>query len=251
MDKQPKRGHFSRSRTLNDFEQKFKRGIVEKIIKKAMSLENKVRVLEIGCGEGRALMQIKKLFPDIDLYGINKKPWPAMKGQESLIKTAEYHGIFSKKDIGGIFLPEISFENAERLNFPCDYFDLIISQFTVPYIERKDLFMEEAWRTLKKGGSALLHMDITDDNYPDFMRINTPRFVIYKENKRVSFRKFMAKKGIQCSEKCGITTIEIKKDSGRRLSLGLEPDTVSSFDLNGIRTGRHQGCWGYRSVYRT
>lgn len=250
MGWQPERGHHTRSRSLSDFEQKFKQGIVEKTIKEAKKLEDKVRVLEIGCGEGRVLMELRKLFPDIDLYGINKEPWPAMRGQESLIKTAEHYNIFSKREIGGIFLPEISFENAEKINFPCDYFDLIISHFAVPYIERKDRFLEEAWRTLKKGGSALIHMDIRNCDYPDFMKMNTPRFVIYKENKRLSFRKFMAEKGIHCSENYGITTIEIKKHSSRILNLGLEPDTVSSFDLSEIKKEHHGGLWGYRSVYK-
>jgi len=78
MAKGPKRGHFSRSRSLEDFSRKFGKDILQKLIQKALS-KDKVRVLEIGCGEGRVLMELKKLFPNIELHGINKSPWSAMK----------------------------------------------------------------------------------------------------------------------------------------------------------------------------
>ncbi|MEK7788748.1 MAG: hypothetical protein AAB283_02415 [Planctomycetota bacterium] len=57
MDKLP-RGHHTRSRSLEDFENKFKQGVVTKAIEKAKKLEDTVRVLEIGCGEGRVLMEL-------------------------------------------------------------------------------------------------------------------------------------------------------------------------------------------------
>ncbi|MFH1065002.1 MAG: class I SAM-dependent methyltransferase [Nanoarchaeota archaeon] len=255
MGWQPERGHHTRSRSLGDLEKRFGPCIVRKTISKAKKLEDKVRVLEIGCGEGRVLMELRKLFPDIELYGINKEPWPAMKGTESLRKTAEHYNIFSKNELGGIFLPEISFENAEKLNFPCNYFDLIISQFAVPYIERKDIFLEEAWRTLKKGGSALIHIDTYDKTYPDFMQCKTPRFIIHKNNKEYQLKKFMgdiAKTGydLNCKSVKGETTITMNKNHQENLILHLGFDELSSFELSLLNEKNPRVFWGYRSVYR-
>ena len=82
-----------------------------------------------------------------------------MQGSQSLKKTALYYKIFSPTEIENISLPKIQFYDAKELRFQDNYFDAIISQFAIPYIDRKDILIEESWRTLKKGGSAFLHID--------------------------------------------------------------------------------------------
>ena len=59
-----KRGHFSRSRSLADFNQRFYPNFLENNIDLALKRNNKVRVLEVGCGEGRVLMELRKLYPN-------------------------------------------------------------------------------------------------------------------------------------------------------------------------------------------
>ena len=253
MDKLP-RGHHTRSKSLEDFENKFKQGVVTKAIEKAKKLEDTVRVLEIGCGEGRVLMELRKLFPDIELYGINKEPWPAMQGSQSLKKTALYYKIFSPTEIENISLPKIQFYDAKELRFQDNYFDAIISQFAIPYIDRKDILIEESWRTLKKGGSAFLHIDTRQDNYPDFMQCKTPRFIIYNGSKEYQLKKFIqgiAKAGcnIRCKNAKGETTIVMDKNR-ESLILGLQFDELSSFDLSLLNEKEPRVFWGYRSVYR-
>lgn len=141
----PNRGHFSRSRSLDDFNKKFSKDIVQKLIRKALFKGEQVRVLEIGCGEGRVLMGLRKLFPTIELHGINRKPWAAMKGSSSLKRTATYYDIFTSSELKEVSLPKIYFYDAQELKFPDNYFDLIISQVSIQYVARKDLLLEEVW----------------------------------------------------------------------------------------------------------
>lgn len=264
MKRGPKRGYFSRSRSLNDFNKKFSPNIVQKLIKKALTKEKTVRVLEIGCGEGRVLMDLRRRFPTIELHGINKNPWAAMKGSISLKKTAAYYNIFSKTELKSISLPKIHFYDAKVLKFPDNYFDLVISQVSIQYVQRKDLLLEEVWRTLKLGGKALLNIDARVGKIPDFLDFETPRFIIYRNHKVYPIRaliKTLNEKGydLTYSHSSEVDDKKVKKrinlvitkNTLKRLKLNLKFDRLSSFDLNVLNEEKDN--WskfnGYRSVY--
>ncbi|MBI2666679.1 methyltransferase domain-containing protein [Candidatus Woesearchaeota archaeon] len=261
----PKRGHFSRSRSLVDFNKKFGKYIVQKTIQKALSQQKNVRVLEIGCGEGRVLMELRKLFPDIELHGINRKPWAAMQGQRSLPKTARHYGIFTPSELKKISLPQIHFYDAQELKFPKNYFDLVISQVSIQYVARKDLLLQEVWRTLKLGGKALLNIDARAGEIPDFLDFATPRFIIYKKSKIYPVKKLiqkLRKDGFDLRYASSTEKEEekvkqrvhvlITKNSAKPLKLGLHFDDLSSFNLNVLNEEKNNWSvfWGYRSVYR-
>lgn len=253
----PKRGHFSRSRSLEKMEEKFGKGVIVKAIENVLKLEDKVRILEVGCGEGRVLMELRKLFPQIELHGINKNPWPAMKGSESLRKTALFYKIFTHTELKGIELPQIHFYDAKKLEFKDNYFDLIISQVAIPYVARKDRLLEEVWRTLKKGGSAFLHFDSREEDYPDFMQHDSPRFIIYQNGREYPLKKVIAdirKRGhdINYIKTDSKITILMEKNTSKKFKMGLEFDALSSFNLNTLNEENKNWhvYWGYRSVYR-
>src|SRR3990167_1710614 len=148
MSRGPKRGHFSRTRDLAAFNKKFSPNILEKTIKSRLKINSNVKALEIGCGEGRVLMELAKLFPDIELHGINKKPWAVMRGTSSLKITGTHYKIFTTSEVKKIKLPTIHFANAKKLDFKDNYFDLIYSQVAIQYVDRKDQLIEEVWRVL-------------------------------------------------------------------------------------------------------
>lgn len=260
----PKRGHFSRSRNLGDFNKKFSKDIVQKLIRKALSKGERVRVLEIGCGEGRVLMGLRKLFPTIELHGINRKPWAAMKGSSSLKRTATYYGIFTSSKLKEASLPKIYFYDAQELKFPDNYFDLIISQVSIQYVARKDLLLEEVWRTLKLGGKALLNIDGRVGRIPDFLDFETPRFIIYKGEKAYPVKKLVGdlkRKGyaitysssteMENNEEKKRVNLIIAKNTPKNLKLNLQFDDISSFNLNIINEEKDRWpiFYGYRSVY--
>lgn len=262
----PKRGHFSRSRSLSDINRKFGNTLIEKAIKNAISKNRVVRVLEIGCGEGRVLMELRKKFPDVELHGINKRPWSAMEGQESLKETATYYNIFKPSEIKKIKLPKIYFYDAKKLNFKDNYFDVVISQVSIQYVDRKDLLLEEVWRVLKKDGNAFLNIDGKFGNLPDFLNLETPRFVIYKNHKifpvkdlinqvkRKGFdiRYTLTKENENNLLKTRVNII-ICKNKQTKLKFNLKFDKVSSFDLNLLRdpnTDKDNIYWGFRSVFK-
>lgn len=264
MFRNPKRGHFSRSRSLEDFNKKFGENIVENTINEAIIKEKNVRILEIGCGEGRVLMQIRKLFPDIEIYGINRKPWIAMKGSKSLKRTAIFYKIFNRNEIKNVNLPEIHFYNAKKLHFKENYFDLVISQVSIQYVDRKDLLIEEVWRVLKKDGIAFLNVDVHQNNLPDFLNYKTPRFIIYKNKKIYPLKELinsLRRKGYNIRYKECIDKKEnaikrinliLKKNKTLKLKLDLKFDEVSSFNINVINEEKDNWpiYWGYRSVYK-
>lgn len=250
---------------MEDFNKKFSKNRVQKTIRKALSKSKPVRVLEIGCGEGRVLMDLRKLFPTIELYGINRKPWPAMKGPSSLKRTATYYKILTPSELKKTSLPKIYFYDAKELRFPDNYFDLIISQVSIQYVARKDLLLEEVWRTLKIGGKAFLNIDGRVGKIPDFLDFETPRFIIYNQRKIYPVKRLVGdlKKGgytITYSssterenneEKKRINLI-FTKNTPQRLKLNLQFDDVSSFNLNIINEEKDKWSvfYGYRSVYR-
>lgn len=209
------------------------------------------------------LMQLRKLYPNIELHGINKRPWPAMKGQESLKRTATLYKIFTKQELKKVNLPRIHFYKARKLNFRSNYFDLIYSQVAMHYIDRKDILIEDIWRVLRKGGKALLHFDTVDKTYADFLQFETPRFIMRKKGKIYPIKELVRdirKKGYDISikkssaKKEGImkhsTYLIISKNKNTPLKLNLRFDPVSSFELS-ILNKDDKDCtfWGYRSVY--
>jgi ubiquinone/menaquinone biosynthesis C-methylase UbiE len=260
----PLRGHFSRSRSLADFNRKFGKDAVQKEISKALRSQKIVRVLEIGCGEGRVLMELRKLYPQIELHGINKSPWAAMKGSQSLKRTATFYDILTNNELKNARLPKIYFCNAEKLRFKDCFFDLVISQVSIQYVKRKDILLSEIWRVLKKNGVALLNIDSYQEPIPDFLMHETPRFTIFKDgkdypagrlfqvlaNKGYDIRYFISTEKEKDVKKTRYNVI-FRKNKDSPLKLNLKFDDVSSFDLRNINEEKDNWSiyWGYRSVY--
>jgi SAM-dependent methyltransferase len=235
--------------------------LIETTIEDLLARRRHVRVLEIGAGEGRVLMQLHRDFPSVEFHGINRRRWVAMSGNASLKETAARYNIFEKETLGRSIFPEMHFYDASKLRFPDGYFDLIISQVSIHYVERKDMLLEEAWRVLRMNGRAFLHLDTWSESSPDYMPPITPRFLIYSGSRRVSaatWLKRIAKSGmkIRCvgksTEGSCSTSVFIEKNTRRRLRLRLTYDWSSSFHLERLVEDAKstEWLWGFRSVFR-
>lgn len=159
-----------RSHSLEDFNKKiipFKlQDIIQEVYEKNRLAGEKTRVMEIGAGNGRVIMELKKLFPDVEFYAINKEKTHTFYRRESFILTALKFEIFTKTDIEGIDLPYLVFQDLDfgaRIPYAADKFDIIYSQGVVPLIKYKFEFFNEVMRVLKPGGIAF-HSDVSGIN---------------------------------------------------------------------------------------
>lgn len=159
-----------RSHSLEDFNKKIVpftlQDIIQEVYEKNRLAGEKTRVMEIGAGNGRVLMELKKLFPDVEFYAINKEKTHTFYRRESFILTALKFEIFTKTDIEGIDLPYLVFQDLDfgaRIPYDENKFDIVYSQGVVPLIKYKFEFFNEVMRVLKPGGMAL-HSDVSGIN---------------------------------------------------------------------------------------
>jgi len=254
------RGHFSTNRGLDSFARLFGPRAITSAIEQRQHAGPPVRVLEIGCGEGRALLELRKLFPDAELHGVNKDPWRVMRGTKSLQKTAKFHGLFTDAELRRIALPKIHFCDARALPFEDAVFDLVISQTALHYVDRKDTALEEVWRVLAPGGEAFLHIDSWRPELPDFLDHATPRLTIYRQHQRVPFQDHIARFAsagydlrLETNGQRSISvSLLMRRNISEALRLGLTFDEMASFDMNPLNKERPRWdvYWGYRSVFR-
>ena len=211
---------WSRKRGIKEAKERI--GDIVKDIKGLLKEKKKVRVLEVGCGYGRALLELKKSFKDrIEIHGINKEKRWNLK----LIKRYALHQkVFTKKDINQN-LPKIYIADAgQKLKFPNNYFDYIYSQACIQYIADKALFMEEINRILKKDGLARLDMQPRNMEFPVEVQ---HLFEIWDNSKRVDFIKYVRQfKNIKVihTQKRSIGVITMRKAKNFKMNLKFIKD---------------------------
>lgn len=159
-----------RSHSLEDFNKKIApyklQDIIQETYERNRLAGEKTRVMEIGAGNGRVLMELKKLFPEVEFYGINKEKTHTFYRRESYILTALKFEIFTKFDIEQIDLPYIVFQDLDfgaRIPYDQNKFDVIYSQATIPHIKYKFELFNEVMRVLRPGGISF-HTDVTGLN---------------------------------------------------------------------------------------
>jgi len=244
-------------------EKRFGNNLIKKFIKSRINNQKTVRILEIGFGEGKCLLDLNHLFKNkIELHGISEKKTLSMSNQRDFIKNAKKFRIPISRP-----LPRPHFYDiGEGIKFKRNFFDIVLSQAAFHYIGNKAKLIEEIWRVLKPRGRAFIHFDIKfEENYPDFMKTNpeTPRFIIYKKNKVIKFsqyiKKYNKKYNIRLTKAKNNPdqyNLLINKNRISPLNLKLEYDGNSTIYLTKLKgTDRYKkdssAWWGTRSVFNT
>jgi SAM-dependent methyltransferase len=253
-----RRGDPGWSRSLAQLNAKFPGWTVQGLLAAAPA---DATVLEIGVGEGRALMEIRRAFPEVELFAVNRHPDSLLWGPASFAECAVHYGVFPPAGIDRVKLPVVDFYDAQQLRFEDATFDLVVSQMAIPYIVRKDWLLREVWRVLRPGGYALLHVDTRMHRTADFMAGDTPRWVLRGERGPVPLRAVVAglvvagvdAHYLETPEHGTLTHVSlVLHRTGAPLRLGWDYDDIGSFDLNllNLERPRWNHYWGYRSAYR-
>ncbi len=139
---------------------------IQEIFEKNRLAGEKTRVMEIGTGNGRVLMELKKIFPEVEFYGINKEKTLTFYRRESYILTGLKFGIFQKDEIEGIELPYMIFHDLDfgkQIPYDENKFDLVFSQNTLSHIKYKFELLNSVMKILKPGGLSF-HTDMNGVN---------------------------------------------------------------------------------------
>ena len=160
----------SRSHTLSELNAKITpyhlEDLISEIYEKNKLAGEKTRVMEIGFGNGRVLMELKKLFPEVEFYGINKEKTHTFYRRESFILTALKFNLMNKDEAHDMILPYVVFEDLDygkKIPYAENKFDLIYSQGTVPFIRYTFELFTDILRVLKLDGISV-HTDVTGVN---------------------------------------------------------------------------------------
>jgi ubiquinone/menaquinone biosynthesis C-methylase UbiE len=102
------------------------------------------RVLDIGCGTGSLVVLIKRLYPDVDVVGLDPDPKALARGR----RKAEHAGVSIRFDRGF----------SDDLPYPEASFDRVFSSFMFHHLQpdEKEETLREVRRILKPGG--VLHL---------------------------------------------------------------------------------------------
>lgn len=233
-----------RSHSLSDLDQKlvpFKiEDIIQEIYEKNRLAGEKTRVMEIGAGNGRVIMELKKLFPDIEFYAINREKTHTFYRRESFIMTALKFEIFSKTDIEAVDLPYLVFQDLDfgnRIPYDANKFDLVYSQGVIPQIKYKFELFNEIMRVLKPGGISY-HTDISGIN------IYAKGLVLDLRDALAEFRR----RGIDITTLEDRDTIRFRKNIDNTL-FPLEPHQAIPADTINLSQELRRPEMGYNITY--
>ncbi|MEO8362049.1 MAG: class I SAM-dependent methyltransferase [Vicinamibacteria bacterium] len=219
------------------------------------SRQTRVRILEVGCGEGRLLLDLLARFSDgVELHGINAPSWPVISSLHDLAETNRRYGVMPGKMLSSArYPPRIHLADAQNLSaFKARQFDLVVSQMAIPHIGRKDRALEESDRLLARGGTFIHELDQLDAAILERADVDLPRFKILKRGLRQSTVDFLEQRGLTLlnGRRPGKPTSVVAtydKDA-KALRLGLSFSRDESVVLKELP--QRNGLWGVRSVYR-
>jgi SAM-dependent methyltransferase len=102
----------------------------------------KARVLDIGCGPGDTTRQIKSLFPDADVVGVDRNP--AFVDHARMRTPPAYSGL------------SFGVGDASELSFAAGSFDLVFCRFVLMHLADPSRAVAEFARVLRPGGKVIV-----------------------------------------------------------------------------------------------
>lgn len=230
--------NYGRSRGLKETKNII--GDLKKEVDGLLRKKKEIKVLDVGCGYGKVLLELRKIYGDkVSTFGINKESAWNLK---LIKKFAIAEKIYTKGEVEKN-LPKLVISNVEKgIPFKNNLFDLIFSQRTIQYISNKAKYLEELNRIVSPNG--IIITDIQDGSKDKPVKFRN-RWEILDNGKKVSIYALLSKKrNIQLyKEKKNPQDkyIKMKKDKKFRLNLKM----ISSVDLHKI----NPDWWGKKTVF--
>jgi ubiquinone/menaquinone biosynthesis C-methylase UbiE len=114
-----------------------------------IALFNGIKILDIGCGNGKLLFSISDLAKNCELHGIDLNRKLMKRAQEKVLE--DENTAFQNGD-------------AARLPFPDEYFHVLLCTNTFDSIDHKGRALQEAYRVLQKHGRLFILESLFSDS---------------------------------------------------------------------------------------
>lgn len=119
---------------------------------------DKTRVMEIGGGSGLAVMELKKRFPEVEFYIINRRKTHGIYRKENIGGAALAAGIFTIKELKDIELPYLLFRDLDfggKIPYDNQRFDVVFSHNLLHTFKYKYELLSQTLRVLKTDGVSI------------------------------------------------------------------------------------------------
>jgi|TARA_B100002003_G_C14102527_1_gene530259 ubiquinone/menaquinone biosynthesis C-methylase UbiE len=231
---------WNRGRLRGLSEAKERLGDLVKECNKILKTKKKIKVLEIGCGYAKILIELKKVFGNkIETHGINlEERWRI----ELVKKFTLSNKLCSNKEFKDL-APKIHIADVGiKIPLKSNSFDLIFSQASFQYVHDKAKALEEINRLLTKEGKAIIELqELKSTPLIGYREL----FDVFDKDKRLDTIKYLRKfKNINArksksNQNWHVLTI---KNTGK---LDLKLKLITSFDINEI----NKKWWGTKAIY--
>lgn len=152
-----------------------------------------VRVLDVACGTGRTLRQIRATLPEASLQGVDLSPTYLRKANQLL------------SEIPGE-LPQLLQANAETLPYVDNYFHAVTSVFLFHELppEVRQRVIEQCYRVLQPGGTLVICDSIQVEDSPELETAMRNFSAMFHEP---YYRHYMTDDLVARLEKAGFTSV--------------------------------------------
>jgi SAM-dependent methyltransferase len=208
-------------------------------IEDRLTRQDEVRVLELGCGFGTVLLELRQRFGSrVVLHGMNRRPRDG--DADTLLRNGIERGLIAPGAPLADPLPTVVFGDvADGLPFADDSLDIVYSQVAWLYFSNKIGVLREVIRTLRNDGFAKID---ADEVRPELPREYQRLVEIWQEDRLVPFGEYLRKYGAALMPSAEGEHLRI----GKSARFGEDLALVFEVDLGEICTN-----WsGVKCVYR-
>jgi len=152
-----------------------------------------VRVLELGCGFGTVLLELRQRYGStVVLHGMNRRPRDG--DADTLLRNGIERGLIAPEETLTDPLPAVAFGDvADGLPFPDGSFDIVYSQVAWLYFANKIGVLREVIRVLRDDGLAKIDADeLRPELPPEYRRL----VEIWDDGRLIPFGDYLRRYGM-------------------------------------------------------